>query len=306
MNRRQQWFADGAAALRRTATAIEQDTGVGAVLPPHGDFYACPCCLDAYGPAALDTHDLTDEHVPPKNAGGKKLVLTCKSCNNEAGSRLDAHADRRTAAEDLRAGRGTGRTHRVEVAIDGTILRYTMIDVGEAVLLSVAPTANNPADIDDAERTLDDWAAAGVVDGRFGFRLTQKVSLHQARLSWVRAAYLAAFAAFGYRYAFLTQLAPLRAQLAEPETELLPPLDMIDCDAPADRRQLLVIREPVELRSLAVSIGQHTLFLPAPDEPRPFQTIAEELGELAAAVRRPRLLGAEVPWPTEPQYALDR
>jgi hypothetical protein len=103
------------------------------------------------------------------------------------------------------------------------------------------------------------------------------------------------------------QLAQLRAQLANPDTEILPPLGMIDEHAPADRRQLLLVREPAELRSLAVAIGQHTIFLPAFEDPRPFEATAAALGARAAAPGpRPRLLGAEVPWPTEPRYALDR
>jgi hypothetical protein len=303
MDRRQRRFADGAAALRRTATAI----GMGQVLPPDGDFYACPCCLTAYGPEALSARVLTDEHVPPDNAGGKKLVLTCARCNHEAGSRLDAHADRRTAAHDLVAGRGAGRALRAEIAIDGIVLYGNITAVGDALLLSVVPKANNPNDLDTAERILDGWTGQGAVDGRFGFRLDERVSVPNARLSWVRAAYLAAFAAFGYRYAFLAQLAELRAQLANPDVELLPPLTMVNDDAPPDLRQLLLVREPVELRSLAVTIGRHTVFLPTLDQPRSFGATAAALGALAAAPgRRPRLLGKEVPWPTEPRYDLDR
>lgn len=143
----------------------------------------------------------------------------------------------------------------------------------------------------------------GRARGPFGFRVAEKVSVHNARLSRVRAAYLAAFAAFGYRSAFMAQF----AQLADPGAEILPPLGMIDTQAPADRRQLLMVREPAELHSLAVSIGQHTIYLPAPDQPRPFEDTAAALGALAAAPGpRPQLLGAAVPRPTEAQYVLDR
>jgi hypothetical protein len=35
---------------------------------------------------------LTAEHVPPQSFGGRELLLTCKKCNNDAGTLLDAHA----------------------------------------------------------------------------------------------------------------------------------------------------------------------------------------------------------------------
>jgi hypothetical protein len=54
-------------------------------------------------------------------------------------------------------------------------------------------------------------------------------------------------------------------------------------------------------------MGRHMVFLPAPDEPQPFAATAAALGAHAEAPRpRLRLLGKEVPWPVEPQYALDR
>lgn len=289
--------------MRRTVTAI----GLAEVLPPVGDYYACPCCLTAYGRPALEAGVFTDEHVPPRTAGGKVLVLTCGTCNHESGSQLDAHADRRELIRDFVSGRAPRRALRAEIAVDGMILRANVGQADDALLLSVAPKANNPRDLVEAVRVLDGWTAEGSIGGRLGFRFREKVSVRQARLSWVRSAYLAAFAAFGWRYALLSQLETLRAQLADPETELLPPLAMIDDTASLDRRQVLIVREPAELRSLAVVIGRHTVFLPSPENPQPFEATATALATLSATpVPRPQLVGKEIPWPTEPRYALDR
>lgn len=72
--------------------------------------------------------------------------------------------------------------------------------------------------------------------------------------------------------------------------------EVMDRGASADRRQLLLILEPADLRSLAVTIGQHTVFLPALDQPRPFEATAVALDALASAPGpRPGLLGTEVP-----------
>ncbi len=66
---------------------------------------------------------LTDEHVPPKAVGGQPLLLTCANCNHTAGSRLDAHAERREAISDLLAGRESGRSLRGRFAIGDAIIQ---------------------------------------------------------------------------------------------------------------------------------------------------------------------------------------
>jgi hypothetical protein len=302
MDRRERWFAEGAAALRRTLTAIDLPD----VLPSTGEFCACPCCLTAYGRDALDARFLTVEHVPPRWAGGRELVLTCRDCNSTAGSAFDAHAERREAIHNFLAARGSDRAMRAEFRVGDVITRGNVHHVGDAFLMVGVPEANNPKDVAETIRTLDALAAEGA-GGRMGFRLTENVSLTRARLSWVRAAYLAAFAALGWRYAFLEHLNLLRAQLADPAASLLPPLAMIDQAAPRERRRLLVVREPEELRSLAVVLGSHTVFLPGLEDPQPLEVISAALARLSGLLTpRPQLVGKEIPWPTKPLYALDR
>ena len=74
MERRERWFSDGASALRRTLTAM----GMEDSLPSGGQFYPCPLCLMAYGRDAFEGGVFSDEHVPPRTAGGRALVLTCR------------------------------------------------------------------------------------------------------------------------------------------------------------------------------------------------------------------------------------
>ena len=82
---------------------------------------------------------------------------------------------------------------------------------------------------------------------------------------------------------------------------------MVDPDAPQDRRQLLVVQEPDELRSLAVRLGRHTVFLPGPERPQPFETLSAALARFSELpTPRPQLVGKQIPWPTKPLYALDR
>jgi hypothetical protein len=304
-DRQERWFADGAAALRRTLTALNLPNP----LPPTGDFYTCPCCLMAYGRDALDQGILTDEHVPPRAVGGRKLLLTCADCNSSAGSALDAHAERREAIQDFLTSPEAGRALSVEVAVGDNIIRGAIRRIDDAWVMQVAPKANHPRQVEEATRTLSAWAAARVAaDGRqIGLRFTERMITVRAQLSWVRAAYLAAFAALGWRYVFLRYLDPLRAQLAAPTENVLPPLAMIDPTASAARRQMLVIQEPGTLRGLAVVLGRYTVFLPWVEEPQSFDALSAALAEFSdLPTPRPRYVGKQIAWPVKPLYALDR
>jgi hypothetical protein len=311
MKRRERWFVEGAAALRRTMTVI----GRPDALPPTGEFYACPCCLRAYGRDALDARVLTEEHVPPDKVGGRKLVLTCKACNNIAGTRLDRPAADRETLHDFLAARAPDRALDLEFTVgDIATIHGDIRHADDALLLFVVPKNNHPKHLEELTRTLNAWAAGEVANARGRYRLTKRVSVTRARLSWVRAAYLAAFAALGWQYVFQPCLDPLRAQLADPEASLLPPLALRDPGASPERRQLLIVQEPPELRSLAVVLGRYTVFLPSPADPQPFEALSTALAQFPVVPTSPPQLarkkiswaGKQVPWPDEPLYILDR
>src|ERR1700712_3923958 len=76
------WFDAGAAALSRVTTGTPSRV------------YACPLCRYPFVREAVAAHELTMEHVPAGRLGGRELVLTCRRCNNTAGSALEADAVR--------------------------------------------------------------------------------------------------------------------------------------------------------------------------------------------------------------------
>jgi hypothetical protein len=85
------------------------------------------------------------------------------------------------------------------------------------------------------------------------------VDLVRALLSWLRAAYLVAFAALGWPYVYMPYLALLRAQLADPDATLMPPLALADPAAVPYRRDLVVVQEPHDqLAGTAVQPGCET------------------------------------------------
>jgi hypothetical protein len=70
---------------------------------------------------------------------------------------------------------------------------------------------------------------------------------------------------------------------------------------------MLIVQEPVELRSLAVVLGRYTVFLPWLDEPQPFNALSTALAGFSnLPTPRPRYAGKQIAWPAKPLYALDR
>lgn len=131
-----------------------------------------------------------------------------------------------------------------------------------------------------------------------------------ARIGWLRAAYLVAFAAFGYSYAFHGSLKPVRRQLAGRDTRTLDHYAILLPDAPQGERRLMIVTAPEDLRSVAVQMGRHLIFLPAPW--RPDGLLYEKLAaasEDAARHRKhrfsERLSFEPVPWPHGPMHRLD-
>jgi hypothetical protein len=307
---RERRFVEGAAALRRYLAAIGRPDD----LPPAGEHYLCPCCMRVCGREALSDGTLTIEDVPPKSVGGRWLVLTCKQCNSTAGTRLDEQARLREEQLDFLAGRVPERALAAEIMVGDSTTEGDIRHVGDALLLLVDPKRSDPRQHAEMTKTLDQWAAGGRPGGLMGFGLTKRAHVVRARLSWLRAAYLVAFAALGWRYICMPYLAQLRAQLADPDATLLPPLALFNPDGMPGSRDLVVVQEPYALRSLAVVLGRYTVFLPGLEDPQPFMSLASALSKSPAQVASPGApsrhqipwRGKRIPWPTKPTYALDQ
>lgn len=108
------WFDRGAAAFERTFPGVAASR-----LGPHiGPVYVCPICDQGFTREAVPSGERTAEHVPPESFGGRELLLTCKWCNNEAGSRLDAHARKKENIANVMGARSASR-RRCESLIEG-------------------------------------------------------------------------------------------------------------------------------------------------------------------------------------------
>src|SRR5687767_11812847 len=63
--------------------------------------YVCPLCGVVFTRFALEDGGLSLEHVPPKAAGGRSIILTCRPCNNRAGHTVDAAASSRSKVQQF-------------------------------------------------------------------------------------------------------------------------------------------------------------------------------------------------------------
>ncbi len=298
-----EWFRQGAGALRALARERGREDYA---FPDSRDWYLCPLCIDTWLTSEeFGTGWLTVEHVPPEALEGSELVLTCKKCNNDAGGRFDGPAAEEQHIRQYLSGQ-SGDPKTAALTVDGVTARVRMHVTGRTSMLFILdPKINKPGDVPllvEHMRTLSETRSA---DFRLDIAPRLRYFPDRARVSWIRAAYLAAFALFGWKYILQTALDPIREQLMNPSAITLPPLSMYAPDGDPGRREIWVVKEPTEYRSLLVVAGQHSVFLPLPDDPRSLAELAGSLGAPAEGPVTYAFTGTVFPWPSEPEHLLD-
>jgi hypothetical protein len=260
-----------------------------------------------YTREALATGLLTEEHVPPKKLGGRAMVLTCKDCNNEAGRIFDAHAVTRTRRDDFARGRVTDDILSVTAYADGHRLAGTVRWTEHGIEILPVNKQNDPREQAEHMKALDRLKEGGDPRSDFSFTVHTRFDEAQARYSWIRSAYLAAFAGLGWSYILRSVMQPIRDQLTNPDHEVIPTYMFRSPDSATARRRILLVDDPEELRCVAVLMGEHGVFLPSVVD----QIAMHELCEAFAGRREEgdrisvALHGKEVPWPRRGTYFLD-
>jgi hypothetical protein len=304
--RTERWFDAGAGALRRTLTAHSFTDEVAELDRRFPDgAYACPCCLVAYGRAALadEPRTLTGEHVPPRLAGGAELLLTCSPCNNASGRFWDIHASHHQQLHDAVLGR-VGDPVQTTLTISGFPVRGRFDGSGPVPSFKWRPKANDP-DVATAAGTFLEQAIDASREIEFQVGHTRQIDGDAAAWSWIRSAYLAAFAVYGYRFALLKVLEPVRLRLASPQPAPALQLVIEVPSTPSGLPQMFLVHEPEHLRGLMMmSFGHVLVFLPTCRFPRQVGDIEQGVIALRTGAI-PRLLAAKIAWPPEPQYLLD-
>ena len=289
--RRLRWFDQGAAALARTRPGLPSPA------------YACPLCLGLFRREAVEANELTDEHVPPRSIEPRApRLLTCVVCNSASSSRFDAHL----AKAHLMNTWGTPLTAGplpATLTLGDLQLRGVMANDGNGPHYTLIPKQNDPRDFLRLVKAIIDPD-----DGEVPTVDLSVVAPHDASaaaMATVRAAYLAAFVLFGYRYILRPALDRVRYMITADDRSVIPLLQDNEGDLSA-RFIIPSIGEPARLRgAVAVIVGRDRVLLPGTDEVVDvFDAVSsmsttDPLGALA-----PDVAGA-FPWPDSPTYMHD-
>lgn len=292
-------FDAGAAAFVRSQPDVLRSR------PELNGWYVCPLCLHAFPPEALSSEPprLTVDEAPPKASarGPITKVLTCRACNNRAGGQLEGELKKRRVVEDFAAGQLKEPTPVDFEAGDGTRVRAEVVFDDGALRVMGVPRATDPKDLEAHWSWWDKQVDEQIPDAQFSVHLPAYDRV-RSQLALFKAAYLVAFATFGYRYIFRSDLDPVRKAIRNPDgghIRRLPVLVVPDQDPSVHR--IATATRP--LRSLLVGIGREFVFLPWLDSPLDFW---KQTGGLVAAGTETVTIDAMGDWPRIPEYRLDQ
>ncbi len=133
---------------------------------------------------------------------------------------------------------------------------------------------------------------------RLSFPATDRRKTRVARL---KSAYLAAFAKFGFRYAFDKRLSAIRQQLVTPHTEVVEFPEFSPPDPDLSRDAILIATKP--LSALLVMIAGHAVVLPWLEESWSDVELYRRLAEVPS--KGVTFSGAVISWPEKCELTLD-
>jgi HNH endonuclease len=277
--KRRDWFDRGAADY--ASVCAKQD---------RQQLYTCPICLTSFVVDGLADGRLSSEHVPPRSVGGKELVLTCKRCNNSAGTKLDADA---AVKELVRSAMSGTREHRerVKVAIGNLHVNAEVHFSGGSYSLIVPRHINKPGTADNLKTIARPGSSMTVEYRRF--------SELGAKISWFRAGYLAIFAVAGYRFALDPAMEIVRRQILEcDERRILTFTSEVPDDIPLSVYRILRVISPDWHRGWAVEFGRYFLHFPSAGDLGFYQRMATCGSTIIPYTTTYKYVG----WPTEPTF----
>jgi len=161
--------------------------------------YICPLCRREFTSEQLkNTGDnfLTIEHILPESVGGNEIVLTCKQCNNNYGSKLDSHLKRGIDTMQFNAG-GTGVNKDAHFKIDDGIESNGRIYFNERGIpnFHFEGRRTNPKHHDYLKKLVQGKVPSGTIN--FKLSTYDRIKFKAALL---KSAYLKAFKDLGYIY----------------------------------------------------------------------------------------------------------
>ena len=300
---KRQWF------FERSVAAYESFGG-------RTGYMACPICLEEFCRDDLDAGKLSLEDVPPKSVGGRPLCVTCRNCNSHGGRWADSALAEAAEMKRLNAAsRGHGAYDGPVTVVSGGVSANAIFKVqDDQGTIEIDHGRNDPAKLKALQDHLQREADAGVHDVPFQISGSFRAGLHPMYLGTLRAAYLAAFATFGYRFVSGLELDIVRLQLRDPLTEHMPKSGvslLSDRFLSEDSSAVLRVRTPVRgigvyltPATTSTKFGTVSIF-PLPGEPEGFfGRLASQHVDLAGS-RITNFSCVPVGWPLGPALFWD-
>lgn len=239
--------------------------------------YICPLCMRHFTIFDLDqarNNCLTLEDVPPKSLGGRPLTLTCKECNNTAGSLLEEELRKKLITYEFLKG-VTGAIVDAKIRMDDELSIYGTLSHRNGGGLNVHLYRNGPKAAPQKSqcvpRAIDHLKNKNLQKFQFN---TNPYKNRNAEVALLRIAYLIAFCTFGNSFLFNENLGLVREQIQKPNSEILPSLGLIKDDFSKIIPGVYLITAPREMHSFLVifelvsnQTSKHGVMLPGPSEP---------------------------------------
>lgn len=255
--------------------------------------YICPICLDV----VRNPNKLSREHVPPRTIGGKVLCLLCKTCNSSAGQSVDAAMAERVAAKKVLL-QGT-KNKFLALNLSGLSVKSELFVAGDHGEFAVSKKHNNPKILKEFHNRVRNPAP--------GFKLhvvyPHQFNEHYAMVGYLKAAYLYAFAKFGYGYILRECMDLVRIQIQVPNKKCIWKW-WLARNEETDQDMIYLCKKPINC--LAVGMFEHVIVLPGFNDPLdPYEDIRTLIQGTKPEHLVGRVEGASCPTPTKMELLCD-
>jgi HNH endonuclease len=275
--KKREWFDLGAESFARVRPGLYDHPT-----------YPCPICLTAFTIEALAQKQLSAEHVPPESLGGRELLLTCRSCNNSSGTKLDSHARIKENVHLALAGT-LEHPHRVRAMFGDLVVNAELHTSGGKHSLQVPAKINKPGTSDRLQNV-----------ARTGAQMTVEPERYAdlgAKISWFRSGYLALFAVTGYELALNPAFEIVRKQIVEcDERKIITFTSEVPGDIPLTVKRILRVLAPEWHCGWAVEFGRHFVHFPALGDTSFYDRMAAHASDTIIYTYR------HMGWPSEPTF----